>query len=83
MILSIRRKFYFFSQDRLTKNNCVSQSCKMTEIQKPDHFVGANNKVGDEKLESLWQKGSEAWIDVHDPSEWVETMRDDAPWKEL
>ena len=56
---------------------------KMNSNPYTDHFVDANNKVDEEKLESLWQKGSEAWIDVHNPAEWVETMRDDPPWKEL
>ena len=51
--------------------------------QKPDHFPAVRNKVDEGKLESLWQKGSEAWIDVHNPAEWVETMRDDPPWKQL
>ena len=51
--------------------------------QKPDHFVDANNKVDEEKLESLWQKGSEAWMDVHNPAEWVETMRKDETWNSL
>ena len=51
--------------------------------KKPNHFPAVRNKVDEDKLESLWQKGSEAWIDVHNPAEWVETMRDDPPWKEL
>lgn len=51
--------------------------------QKPNHFPAVRNKVDEDKLESLWQKGSEAWIDVHNPAEWVETMRDDPPWKQL
>ena len=38
---------------------------------KPNHFPAVRNKVDEEKLESLWQKGSEAWIDVHNPAEWV------------
>ena len=49
----------------------------------PNHFPAVRNKVDEEKLKLLWQKGSEAWIDVHNPAEWVETMRDDPPWKEL
>ena len=48
-----------------------------------NHFPNVRNKVDEEKLESLWQKGSKAWIDVHNPVEWVEIMRDDRPWKEL
>ena len=77
------KKVSFFSQDFLTKTNCVSQSCNMTEIQKPDHFPAVRNKVDEEKLKSLWQKGSKAWIDVHNPAEWVETMRKDETWDSL
>ena len=61
----------------------ISHTIKKDKLQKPDHFVGANNMVNEEKLDSLWQKGSKAWIDVHNSAEWVETMRDDPPWKEL
>lgn len=64
-------------------NKNLKKSVKTNKNQKLNHFIGANNMVDEEKLESLWQKGSEAWIDVHNPAEWVETMRDDPPWKEL
>ena len=58
-------------------------TAKSAKSQKPDHFPDVRNKVDDEKLESLWQKGSKAWIDVHNPAEWVETMRTDETWDSL
>ena len=61
----------------------ISHTIKKDKLQKSNHFPAVRNKVDEEKLKALWQKGSEAWIDVHNPAEWVETMRDDPPWKQL
>ncbi len=56
-------------------------TAKSAKSQKPDHFVDANNKVDEKKLESLWRSGKQAWVDTPCAVGWVESMRDDPPWK--
>ena len=45
--------------------------------QKQDHFPAVRNKVDEEKLESLWRNGKQAWINTPCIVGWVESMRDD------
>lgn len=49
--------------------------------QKSDHFPAVRNKVDEGKLKLLWSKGQEAWAEVNSPTEWVEDLRDNPPWK--